>query len=143
MYELGLHIRGSMYELGKARIRILEGQLEMERHPENHTLESAAILHEIYNGMGNPNMELFLLLVTHLTSVFYSCGVFSELVLLNLNLAVYSSWGTEPRMWIDSMVVKELMRGDWGGEGYFKIQSDIDAKEGMCGIAMMASYPTV
>ncbi|GJZ80231.1 hypothetical protein Tco_0645225 [Tanacetum coccineum] len=39
------------------RIRILEGQLEMERHPENHTLESAAILHEIYNGMGNLNME--------------------------------------------------------------------------------------
>ncbi|GKD05883.1 hypothetical protein Tco_1180857, partial [Tanacetum coccineum] len=28
----------------KIRIRILEGQLEMERHPENHTLESAAIL---------------------------------------------------------------------------------------------------
>ncbi|GJW79149.1 hypothetical protein Tco_0140831 [Tanacetum coccineum] len=41
----------------EARIRILEGQLEMERHPENHTLESAAILHEIYNGMGNLNME--------------------------------------------------------------------------------------
>ncbi|GJX89199.1 hypothetical protein Tco_0341213 [Tanacetum coccineum] len=41
----------------KARIRILEGQLEIERHPENHTLESAAILHEIYNGMGNLNME--------------------------------------------------------------------------------------
>ncbi|GJR98046.1 hypothetical protein Tco_0270220 [Tanacetum coccineum] len=41
----------------EARIMILEGQLEMERHPENHTLESATILHEIYNGMGNLNME--------------------------------------------------------------------------------------
>ncbi|GKB28707.1 hypothetical protein Tco_0868108 [Tanacetum coccineum] len=41
----------------EARIRILEGQLEMKRHPENHTLESAAILDEIYNGMGNLNME--------------------------------------------------------------------------------------
>ncbi|GKF69985.1 hypothetical protein Tco_0203042 [Tanacetum coccineum] len=41
----------------EVRIRILEGQLEMERHPENHTLESAAILHEMYNGMGNLNME--------------------------------------------------------------------------------------
>ncbi|GJS89197.1 receptor-like protein kinase [Tanacetum coccineum] len=48
----------------EARIRILEGQLEMERHPENHTLESAAILHEIYNGMGNLNMELRLDSVT-------------------------------------------------------------------------------
>ncbi|GJX10837.1 hypothetical protein Tco_0200696 [Tanacetum coccineum] len=29
----------------------------MERHPENHTLESAGILHEIYQGMRNLNME--------------------------------------------------------------------------------------
>ncbi|GKA95181.1 hypothetical protein Tco_0817219 [Tanacetum coccineum] len=41
----------------EAGIRILEGQLEMERHPENHTLESAAILYKIYNGMGNLIME--------------------------------------------------------------------------------------
>ncbi|GJS35350.1 hypothetical protein Tco_0533732 [Tanacetum coccineum] len=32
----------------EARISVLEGQLEMARHPENHTLESAGILHEIY-----------------------------------------------------------------------------------------------
>ncbi|GJZ34530.1 hypothetical protein Tco_0580347 [Tanacetum coccineum] len=41
----------------EARISVLEGQLEMERHPENHTLESAGILHEIYQGMRNLNME--------------------------------------------------------------------------------------
>ncbi|GJY10687.1 hypothetical protein Tco_0378872 [Tanacetum coccineum] len=34
----------------EARISVLEGQLEMARHPENHTLESAGILHEIYQG---------------------------------------------------------------------------------------------
>ncbi|GJR58778.1 hypothetical protein Tco_1500940 [Tanacetum coccineum] len=61
----------------EARIRILEGQLEMERHPENHTLESAAILHEIYNGMGNLNMEyiapsdlLFLIFDVHYDGTF-------------------------------------------------------------------------
>ncbi|GKB96367.1 hypothetical protein Tco_0982504 [Tanacetum coccineum] len=42
----------------EARISVLEGQLEMERHPENHTLESAGILHEIYQGMRNLNMEM-------------------------------------------------------------------------------------
>ncbi|GJT19138.1 phospholipase-like protein [Tanacetum coccineum] len=41
----------------EARISVLEGQLEMERHPENHTLESAGILYEIYQGMRNLNME--------------------------------------------------------------------------------------
>ncbi|GJY11919.1 hypothetical protein Tco_0381228 [Tanacetum coccineum] len=43
----------------EARISVLEGQLEMARHPENHTLESAGILHEIYQGMRNLNMECF------------------------------------------------------------------------------------
>ncbi|GJX91189.1 hypothetical protein Tco_0344515 [Tanacetum coccineum] len=36
----------------EAKIKILEGALEMERHPENHTLESAAILHEELYGVG-------------------------------------------------------------------------------------------
>ncbi|GJW82020.1 hypothetical protein Tco_0145995 [Tanacetum coccineum] len=38
-------------------IKILEGALEMERHPEKHTLESAAILHELYNDMGKLGLE--------------------------------------------------------------------------------------
>ncbi|GJX77321.1 hypothetical protein Tco_0324132 [Tanacetum coccineum] len=36
----------------EAKIKILEGALEMKRHPEKHALESAAILHELYNDMG-------------------------------------------------------------------------------------------
>ncbi|CAB4303749.1 unnamed protein product [Prunus armeniaca] len=38
---------------------------------------------------------------------------------------VKNSWGTE-----------------WGEEGYTRMQRDVDAAEGHCGIAMSASYPT-
>ncbi|GKF28512.1 hypothetical protein Tco_0094854 [Tanacetum coccineum] len=41
----------------EAKIKILEGTLEMEMHPENHTIESAAILHELYNDMGKLGLE--------------------------------------------------------------------------------------
>ncbi|GJZ42996.1 hypothetical protein Tco_0590251 [Tanacetum coccineum] len=41
----------------EAKIKMLEGALEMERHPEKHTLESAAILHELYNDMGKLDLE--------------------------------------------------------------------------------------
>ncbi|GKF19483.1 hypothetical protein Tco_0068121, partial [Tanacetum coccineum] len=41
----------------EAKIKILEVALEMERHPEKHTLDSAAILHELYNEMGKLSME--------------------------------------------------------------------------------------
>ena len=38
---------------------------------------------------------------------------------------VKNSWGTE-----------------WGDEGYIRMQRNVDAQEGLCGIAMKASYPT-
>ncbi|KAK4268172.1 hypothetical protein QN277_024861 [Acacia crassicarpa] len=38
---------------------------------------------------------------------------------------VKNSWGTE-----------------WGEEGYIRMQRNVDAPEGLCGIAMQASYPT-
>ncbi|GKB74936.1 hypothetical protein Tco_0936348 [Tanacetum coccineum] len=41
----------------EAKIKILEGALEMKRHPEKHTLESAAILHELYIDMGKIGLE--------------------------------------------------------------------------------------
>ncbi|GJS42040.1 phospholipase-like protein [Tanacetum coccineum] len=49
----------------EAKIKILEGALEMERHPEKHTLDSAAILHELYNEMGKLSMENGLLWKTN------------------------------------------------------------------------------
>ncbi|GJY81759.1 hypothetical protein Tco_0494510 [Tanacetum coccineum] len=41
----------------EAKIKILEGTLEMERNPENHTLESTTILHELYNDMSKLGLE--------------------------------------------------------------------------------------
>ncbi|GJV19741.1 hypothetical protein Tco_1368761 [Tanacetum coccineum] len=41
----------------EAKIKILEGTLEMEKHPENHTLASATILHELDNDMGKLGLE--------------------------------------------------------------------------------------
>ncbi|GJY49726.1 hypothetical protein Tco_0439682 [Tanacetum coccineum] len=41
----------------EAKIKILDRTLEMERHPENHTFESTAILHELYNDMGRLGLE--------------------------------------------------------------------------------------
>ncbi|GKB59416.1 hypothetical protein Tco_0915602 [Tanacetum coccineum] len=41
----------------EAKIKIIKGALEMKRHPEKHTLESAAILHELYNDMGKLGLE--------------------------------------------------------------------------------------
>ncbi|GJS26419.1 hypothetical protein Tco_0487039 [Tanacetum coccineum] len=34
------------------KIKVLEATLEIEMHPENHTLDSTALLHELYNEMG-------------------------------------------------------------------------------------------
>ncbi|KAI3440797.1 BHLH domain-containing protein [Psidium guajava] len=31
---------------------------------------------------------------------------------------------------------------EWGEEGYIRMQRDVSDKEGLCGIAMKASYPT-
>uniref|UniRef100_A0A2N9IJ45 Peptidase C1A papain C-terminal domain-containing protein n=1 Tax=Fagus sylvatica TaxID=28930 RepID=A0A2N9IJ45_FAGSY len=39
-------------------------------------------------------------------------------------------------------LVKNSWGTGWGEEGYIRLQRDVDAKEGLCGIAMEASYPT-
>ncbi|OMO80653.1 hypothetical protein COLO4_23998 [Corchorus olitorius] len=39
-------------------------------------------------------------------------------------------------------LVKNSWGTSWGENGYIRMQRDVDAKEGLCGIAMQASYPT-
>ncbi|CAN1123310.1 Senescence-specific cysteine protease SAG39 [Linum perenne] len=39
-------------------------------------------------------------------------------------------------------LVKNSWGAQWGEAGYIRMQKDVTAKEGLCGIAMQASYPT-
>ncbi|RVX09476.1 Senescence-specific cysteine protease SAG39 [Vitis vinifera] len=39
-------------------------------------------------------------------------------------------------------LVKNSWSTGWGEEGYIRMQRDVTVKEGLCGIAMQASYPT-
>lgn len=39
-------------------------------------------------------------------------------------------------------IVKNSWGGDWGEKGYIRLKAGVKAKEGLCGIAMAASYPT-
>ncbi|KAI3945892.1 hypothetical protein MKW98_007241 [Papaver atlanticum] len=58
----------------------------------------------------------------------------------------YSSWvftgtcGTELDHGVTAL--KNSCGASWGEEGYIRMQRDVNANEGLCGIAMEASYPT-
>lgn len=73
---------------------------------------------------------------------FYSSGVFTGQCGTELDHGVtavgygVSSDGT--KYWL----VKNSWGTGWGEGGYIMMQRDIAAKEGLCGIAMEASYPT-
>lgn len=73
---------------------------------------------------------------------FYSAGIFTGKCGTSLNLGVtVVGYGTSDdgiKFWI----VKNSWGTGWGEEGYIRMQRYIGAKEGLCGIAMEASYPT-
>ncbi|CAA7395919.1 unnamed protein product [Spirodela intermedia] len=73
---------------------------------------------------------------------FYSEGVFAGDCGTELNHGVVAvGYGETPagtKYWI----VKNSWGPDWGEEGYIRMERGAATKEGLCGIAMEASYPT-
>ncbi|RZC69026.1 hypothetical protein C5167_032147 [Papaver somniferum] len=73
---------------------------------------------------------------------FYSSGVFTGTCGTELDHGVTAvGYGTDSdgtKYWL----VKNSRGTSWGENAYIRMQRDVDANQGLCGVAMEASYPT-
>ncbi|KAK9938885.1 hypothetical protein M0R45_015599 [Rubus argutus] len=72
----------------------------------------------------------------------YHSGVFSGDCGTHLTHAVTAIGYGTTEDGIDYWLLKNSWGENWGENGYMKIKRNVDAPEGMCGLAMKASYPT-
>ncbi|XP_055828476.1 senescence-specific cysteine protease SAG39-like [Solanum dulcamara] len=73
----------------------------------------------------------------------YSSGVFTGECGTELNHGVtVVGYGEDSDDGTKYWLVKNSWGTSWGENGYIRMQRDIDDEEGLCGIAMQASYPT-
>lgn len=74
---------------------------------------------------------------------FYSSGVFTGECTTYLDHAVTAIGYGESTNGSKYWIIKNSWGTKWGESGYMRIQKDVKAKEGLCGLAMKASYPTI
>lgn len=73
----------------------------------------------------------------------YTGGIYDGPCGINLNHAVTAvGYGTD-RNGINYWILKNSWGITWGDQGYMYMKKDVAKREGTCGIAMDASYPTI